>query len=146
MGYHHTRDRITLENLLELNPRKEQLGMGYKQILPDPKTKAWVDEQNRINIEKTLGYDKSHEEARDTMHPDPQIDVEPPVKSQKRSTVVTSEKEKDAPQLSHASQEFVKHIANPLVDKGWKIKIKIWKRGTPGRAVHSRLFHMGAHC
>ena len=58
------------------------------KILPDPKTKVWVDEQNRINTEKTLGYDKSYEEARDTMYPDPQIDVEPPVKSQKRGTVV----------------------------------------------------------
>ena len=98
--YHHTRDKITPENLLELDPRKDQLGMGCKQILPDSKTKAWVDEQNRINTEKTLGYDKSHEEARDTMHPDPQINVEPPVKSQKRGTVITSEKEKDTPQPS----------------------------------------------
>ena len=68
--------------------------MGRKQILPDPKTKAWVHEQNRINIEKTLGYDKSYEKARDTMHPDPQIDVQPPVKSQKRGTVVASKKKK----------------------------------------------------
>ena len=101
--------------------------MGHKQILPDPKTKAWVDEQNRINIEKTLGYDKSYEEARDTMHPDPQIDVEPPVKSQKRGTVVASEKEKDTPQPSHALQEFVKHIADPLVDKGWNLHLKFGK-------------------
>ena len=55
MGYHHAKDRLTLENLLELDPRKDQLGMGHKQILPDPKTKASVDEQNKINIEKTLG-------------------------------------------------------------------------------------------
>ena len=97
MGYHHTRDRLTPENLLELDPRKDQLGMGCKEILPDPKTKAWVDEQNRINTEKTLGYDKSYEEARDTMHPDPQIDVKPPVKSQKRGTIVASEKRKRHP-------------------------------------------------
>ena len=45
--------------------------MGHKQILPDPKTKAWVDEQNKINKQKTLRYDKSYEESRDTMHPDP---------------------------------------------------------------------------
>ena len=31
--------------------------------------------------------------TRDTMHPDPQIDVKPPVKSQKRGTVVTSERD-----------------------------------------------------
>ena len=115
MGYQHTRDRLTPENLLELGPGKDQLEMGHRQILPDPKTKAWVDEQNQINIEKTLGYDKSYEEARNTMHPDPQIDVEPPVKSQKKDTVVTLEKE-DAPQPSCALQEFVKHIANPLVE------------------------------
>ena len=46
VGYHHARDRLTPENLLELSPRKDQLGMGHKQILPDPKTKVWVDEQN----------------------------------------------------------------------------------------------------
>ena len=95
--YHCTRDTLTPENLLELDPRKDQLGMGRKQILPNAKTKAWVDEQNRINTEKTLGYDKSYEEARDTMHPDSQIDVEPPVKSQKRGTVVASEKGKRYP-------------------------------------------------
>ena len=43
------------------------------------------------------------------MHPDPQIKSGPPIKSQKRGTVVTSEKEKDTPQPSHALQEFVKH-------------------------------------
>ena len=71
MRYHHVKDRLTPENLLELDPRKDQLGMGCKQILPDPKTKVWVDEQNKINKQKTLGYDKSYEETRDTMHPDP---------------------------------------------------------------------------
>ena len=30
MGYHHTRDRLTPENLLELDPRKDQLGMGQR--------------------------------------------------------------------------------------------------------------------
>ena len=127
IGYHHTRDRLTPENLLGLDPRKDQLGMGHKQILPDPKTKAWVDEQNRINTKKTLGYDKPYEEARDTMHPDPQIDVKPPVKSQKKGTVVASEKEKDTPQPSCALQEFVKHIADPLVDKGWNLHLKFGK-------------------
>ena len=120
--------------------------MGRKQILPDPKTKAWVDEQNRINTEKTLDdYDKSYKEARDTMHPDPQIDVEPPVKSQKRGRVIASEKEKDTPQPSHTLQEFVKHIANPLVNKGWNLHLKFGKGGVPRRAVCTRLFPTGAH-
>ena len=66
-----TKGTLTPKNLLELDPRKDQLGMGCKQILLDLKTKAWVDEQNRMNAKKTLGHDKSHEEARNTMHPDP---------------------------------------------------------------------------
>ena len=127
MGYQCTRSRLTPENLLELGPEKDQLKMGCRQILPDPKTKAWVNEQNKINMEKTFGYDKSYKEARDTMHPDPQIDVEPPVKGQKKDTVVALEKEKDAPQPSRALQEFVRHIAHPLVDKGWNLHLKFGK-------------------
>ena len=49
------------------------------------------------------------------------------------------------PQLSHALQEFVKHIANPLVDKGWNLHLKFGKGGAPGGAVCLRLFPMGAH-
>ena len=84
--------------------------------------------QNRINIEKTLGYDQSYEEARDTMHPDPLIDVEPPVKSQKRGTVVAFRKRKKRPYSCHMPyRKFVKHIANPLVDKGWNLHLKFGK-------------------
>ena len=136
-----TRNKLTLENLLELGPGKDQLEMGCRQILPDPKTKALVDEQNKINIEKTLGYDRSYDEARDTIHPNPQLDVEPPVKSQKKDTAVALGKEEDVPQPSHALQEFVKHIGDPLVDKGWNF----WKKGVPGGTVCPRLFPTGAH-
>ena len=52
MRYHHTRGTLTPENLLELDPRKEQLGKGRKQILSNSKTKAWVDEQNKNKIQK----------------------------------------------------------------------------------------------
>ena len=128
--YHCTRGTLTPENLLELDPRKDQLGTGHKHILLHSKTKAWVDEQNRMNTEKTLGHDKSHEEARDTMHPDPRISIEPPTKSQKRGTVITSEK--DTPQPACALQEFVKHIAYPLVDKGWNLHLKFGKGESQG--------------
>ena len=57
-----------------------------------------------MNTEKTLGHEKSHEEARDTKHPYPQISIEPPTKSQKRGTVITSEK--DTPQPACALQEL----------------------------------------
>ena len=129
--YHHTRGTLTPENLLELDPRKDHLEMGHKQILPDSKTKVWVDEQNKINTKKTFGHDKSHEEARDTKHPDPQISIEPPVRSQKRGTVDTSEI--DTPQPVHALQEFVKHIADPLVDKGRNLHLKFGKGESQGK-------------
>ena len=128
--YHHTRGTLTPENLLELDPRKVQFGMGCKQILPDSKTKVWVDEQNRMNAKKTLGHDKSYEAVRDTMHPDPQVNMEPPTKSQKRGTVITSEK--GTPQPARALQEFVKHIADPLVNKGWNLHLKFGKGESQG--------------
>ena len=130
MKYHHTRGTLTPENLLELDPGKDQLGVGHKQILLDSKTKAWVDEQNRMNKEKTLGYDKSHKEAKDTKHPDPRINIEPSTKSLKRGTVITSEK--DTPQPMRALQEFVKHIADPLVNKGWNLHLKFGKGESQG--------------
>ena len=45
--------------------------------------------------------------------------------------MVTSEK--DTPQLSHALQEFVKHIAEPLVDKGWNLHLKFGKGESQGK-------------
>ena len=100
--------------------------MGHRQILPNPKTRAWVDEQNKINKEKGPRYDRSYDEGRDSMHPDPQFDVESPVISQE-GTAATLENEKGAPQPSRALQEFVKHIADPLVDKGWNLHLKFGK-------------------
>ena len=128
--YHRIKGTLTPENLLELDPRKDQLGVGHKQILLDSKTKVWVDEQKKINAKKTLGYDKSHKEARDTKHPDPQINIEPSTKSLKRGTVITSEK--DTPQPACALQEFVKHIADPLVNKGWNLHLKFGKGESQG--------------
>ena len=128
--YHHTRGTLTPENLLELDPREDQLGAEDKQVLLDSKTKAWVDEQNRMSTEKTLGYDKSCKEAKDTKHPDPRINIEPPTKSLKRGTVITSEK--DTPQPTCALQEFVKHIADPLVNKGWNLHLKFGKGESQG--------------
>ena len=45
--------------------------------------------------------------ARNTIHPEPQLDVEPLVKSPKKDMAVPLEKEKDAHSISHALQEFV---------------------------------------
>ena len=72
----------------------------------------------------------SYEEARDAKHPYPQVSIEPPTKSQKRGKVITSEK--DTPQPAHALQEFVKHIADPLVNKGWNLHLKFGKGKSQG--------------
>ena len=64
------------------------------------------------------------------MHPGSQISIEPLTKSQKRDTVVTSEK--DTPQPARALQEFVKHIADPLVNKGWNLHLKFGKGESRG--------------
>ena len=130
MKYQHTRGTLTPENLLELDPRKDQLGAEPKRILLDPKTKAWVDEQNRMSKEKTLGHDRSRKEAKDTKHPDPRINIEPSIKGLKRGTLITSEK--DTPQPTRALQEFVKHIADPLVNTGWNLHLKFGKGESQG--------------
>ena len=61
------------------------------------------------------------------VHPDPQIGTGSPIESQKGGKITTIEKEKDAPQPSCALQEFVKYIADPLVDKGWNLHLKFGK-------------------
>ena len=121
------KNKLTSENLSELGPGKNQLEMGCRQVLLDPKTKAWVDEQNKINKEEGPRYGRLYNEGEDSMYPDPQLDVGSPIKGQKGGTTATLEKEKEAPQPSHALQEFVKHIADPLVDKGWNLHLKFGK-------------------
>ena len=130
MKYHHTRGTLTPENLLELDPREDQLGAEHKQILLDSKTKAWVDEQNRMNKEKIFGHDRSHKETKNTKHPDSGINIEPSPKSLKRGTMIASEK--DTPQPTGALQEFVKHIADPSVNKGWNLHLKFGKGESQG--------------
>ena len=106
------------------------MGAEHKQVLLDSKTKAWVDEQNRMSTKKTLGHDRSHKETKDTKHPDSRINIEPSTKSLKRGTMITSEK--DTPQPTRALQEFVKHIADPLVNKGWNLHLKFGKGESQG--------------
>ena len=127
VGPQNTKNKLTLENLSELGPEKYELEMGCGQVLLDQKTKAWVDEQNKINKKERPRYGRLYNEGEDLMYPDPQLDAGSPIKGQKGGTTATLEKEKDAPQPSHALQEFVKHIADPLVDKGWNLHLKFGK-------------------
>ena len=127
VGPQSIKNKLTLENLSELGPGKYKLEMGCGQVLLDPKTKAWVDEQIKTNKEERPRYGKLYNEGKDLMYPNPQLDAGSPIKGQKGGTTATLEKEQDAPQPSHALQEFVKHIADPLVDKGWNLHLKFGK-------------------
>ena len=98
----------------------------------EPKTKAWVDEQNKIKKEKGPRYGRPYNEGEDSIYPDPQLGVGSTIKDQKGGTTATLEKEKEAPQPSHALQEFVKHIADSLVDKGWNLHLKFGKGESQG--------------
>ena len=73
VGPHSIKNKLTSENLSELGPEKNQLEMGHRQILLDPKTKAWVDEQNKINKEKGPRYGRPYDEGEDSMYPGPSI-------------------------------------------------------------------------
>ena len=112
------KNKLTSENLSELGPGKYKLEMGHRQVLLDQKTKAWVDEQNKINKEERPRYGRLYNEGEELMYPDPQLDAGSPIKGQKGGTAATLEKEKDAPQPSCALQEFVKHIADPYLKFG----------------------------
>ena len=127
VGPQNTKNKLTLENLSELGPEKYELEMGCGQVLIDKKTKAWIDEQNKINKNEIPRYGRLYIEGKNLIYPDPQLGTGPLIESQKGGKTTTLEKEKGAPQPSHALQEFVKHIADPLVDKGWNLHLKFGK-------------------
>ena len=90
-------------------------------------TKAWVDEQNKINKKERPRYGRLYIEGEDLTYLDPQLGTGSPIESQRGGRTTTLEKEKGAPQPSCALQEFVKHIADPLVDEGWNLHLKFGK-------------------
>ena len=92
--------------------------MGHGKVLIDKKTKAWVDEQNKKNKKERPRYCRLYIVGEDLIYLDPQLSAGCPKESQKGGKTTTLEKGKDAPQPSRVLQEFVKHIADPLVDKG----------------------------
>ena len=92
------KNKLTSENLSELGPGKYKLEMGHGQVLLDQKTKAWVDEQNKTNKEERPRYGRLHNEGKELMYPDPQLDAGSPIKSQKGGTPATWKEKK----MSHS--------------------------------------------
>ena len=81
VGPQSIKDKLTSENLSKLGPGK--LDMGCGQVFLDPKTKAWVDEQNKIKKEERPRYGRLYNEGEDLMYPGPQLDAGSPIKGQK---------------------------------------------------------------
>ena len=46
------RNRLTTENVSEFSQEQDQLDLTQWQMVVDKKTKAWVDEQNKLNSKK----------------------------------------------------------------------------------------------
>ena len=83
--------------------------------------------KKKINKEERPRYGRLYIEEKDLIYLDPQLGAKSPIENTKGGKTTTSEKEKDTPQPSHSLQEFVKHIADPLVDKGWNLHLKFGK-------------------
>ena len=97
VGPQNAKNKLTSENLSELGPEKYELEMGCGQVLLDQKTKAWVDEQNKINKKERPRYGRLYNEGEDLMYPDPQLDAGSPIKGQKGGTTATYRKRKRCP-------------------------------------------------
>ena len=91
------------------------------------KTKAWVDEQNKLNKEKKPinggqnigGFDQTYPMQNER-------DKSPVLRGGETDPNVTKKSEV-VPQPTHALTEFVKHVADPLVEKGWNLHLKFGK-------------------
>ena len=83
VGPQNTKNKLTSEHLSELGPEKYELEMGHGQVFLDQKTKAWVDEQNKINKKERPRYGRLYNEGEDLMYPDPQLDAGSPIKAKR---------------------------------------------------------------
>ena len=86
-----------------------------------------MDEQNRINKVEKQNYDSQYIEDTDQTHP-MQYDRSQPFNLKKEGPEPNlPRKQGVVPQPTQALTEFVKHIADPLVDKGWNLHLKFGK-------------------
>ena len=50
------KSRLTAENVSEFSQEQDQLDLTQQQTVVDNKTRAWVDEQNKLNKQKRQDY------------------------------------------------------------------------------------------
>ena len=63
------KNRLTAENVSEFSQEQEQLDLIQWQTVVDKKTKAWVNEQNKLNKQERQNYGTKYIEDTDQTYP-----------------------------------------------------------------------------
>ena len=96
-------------------------------MVVDKKTKTWVDEQIRLNKQERQNYGTKYIEGTDQTYPMQYTRTQSPNLKRGGSEPNLPRKQNMVPQPTQALTEFVKHVADPLVDKGWNLHLKFGK-------------------
>ena len=96
-------------------------------MVVDKKTKEWVNEQNKLNKQERQNYGTKYIEDTDQTCPMQYARTQPPNLRRGGSEPNLPRKQDMVPQTTWAFTEFVKHVADPLVDKGWDLHLKFGK-------------------
>ena len=121
------KNRLTTENVSEFSQEQEQLYLTQWQTVVDKKTKPWVDEQNKLNKQKRQNYSTKYIEEIDQTYPMQYARAQSHNLKRGGSEPNLPGKQNMVPQPTWALTEFVKHVADPLVDKGWNLHLKFGK-------------------
>ena len=96
-------------------------------MVVDKKTKAWVDEQNKLNKQKRQNCTTKYIEDIDQTYPMQHARTQSPNLKRGGSEPNLPGKQSVVPQPTWALTKFVKYVADPLVDKGWNLHLKFGK-------------------
>ena len=100
-------------------------------MVVDKKTKAWVDEKNKLNKQERQNYGTKYIEDTDQTYPVQYARTQSPNLKRGGSEPNLPRKQNMVPQPTWALTEFIRHVADPLVDKGWNLHLKFGKGEPP---------------
>ena len=87
-----------------------------------------MDEQNKLNKQKRQNYSTKYIEDIDETYPMQYARTQSTNLKRGASEPNLPRKQNMVPQPTQALTEFIKHVADPLVDKGWNLHLKFGKR------------------
>ena len=87
-------------------------------MVVDKKTKAWVDEKNKLNKQERQNHGTKYIEDTDQTYPMQYVRTQSPNLKGGGSEPDLLRKQNMVPQPRWALTEFIKHVADLLVDKG----------------------------